>query len=57
MKQGARAAKVCGAGGGGCVIFFVEPQAKQRASDAITANGGQVLPFKIFDKGLTVRTE
>src|SRR5664279_4171681 len=24
MKQGARAAKVCGAGGGGCVIVFIE---------------------------------
>jgi D-glycero-alpha-D-manno-heptose-7-phosphate kinase len=57
MKQGARAAKVCGAGGGGCVIFFVEPQAKQRVSSAITATGGRVLRFKIHNKGLIVREQ
>jgi D-glycero-alpha-D-manno-heptose-7-phosphate kinase len=53
-KQGARAAKVCGAGGGGCVIFFVEPDAKQRVADSIINNGGQVLPFAVHEKGLTV---
>ncbi len=57
MKQGARAAKVCGAGGGGCVIFFVDPEAKHKVAKAITATGGQVLPFKIYNEGLSVREE
>jgi len=57
MKQGATAAKVCGAGGGGCVIFSVEPDAKLRVSDAIQASGGRVLPFTVVKKGLTIRVE
>jgi D-glycero-alpha-D-manno-heptose-7-phosphate kinase len=56
-KNGARAAKVCGAGGGGCVIFLVEPQSKQRVSEVITSHGGQILPFKLATKGLSVKTE
>lgn len=56
-KNGARAAKVCGAGGGGCVIFLVDPAARQRVADSIVGNGGQVLPFKIHEAGLTIRQE
>lgn len=55
-KQGAKAAKVCGAGGGGCVFFLVEPGAKQRVADLIAAEGGQVLPVKVAPKGLQVKT-
>jgi D-glycero-alpha-D-manno-heptose-7-phosphate kinase len=54
MKQGARAAKVCGAGGGGCVIFFVEPDAQGRVKRAIEQQGGQVLPFKVHARGVSV---
>jgi D-glycero-alpha-D-manno-heptose-7-phosphate kinase len=57
MKNGARAAKVCGAGGGGCVIFLVEPDSKQRVAEVITTIGGQVLPFKLATKGLSVQVE
>jgi D-glycero-alpha-D-manno-heptose-7-phosphate kinase len=53
-KQGARAAKVCGAGGGGCVIFFVEPDAHDRVGQAILENGGEVLPFKVHPHGVTI---
>src|SRR5438105_4184807 len=30
MKSGAQAGKVCGAGGGGCVVFICEPQAREQ---------------------------
>lgn len=57
MQNGARAAKVCGAGGGGCAIFLVDPQSKQRVSDVLTATGGQVLPFKLASRGLSVQVD
>ncbi|MCU1309836.1 MAG: kinase [Candidatus Angelobacter sp.] len=57
MKNGARAAKVCGAGGGGCAIFLVDPESKQRVADELTATGGQVLPFKLARRGLSVQVE
>jgi len=53
-RAGARAAKVCGAGGGGCVVFFVEPDARERVAEVITDLGARVLPFRVDRKGLTV---
>ena len=54
-KAGSTAAKVCGAGGGGCVLFLVEPDAKQRVSDLIAAEGSTVLPVKVAEKGVQVK--
>jgi D-glycero-alpha-D-manno-heptose-7-phosphate kinase len=51
-KNGAKAAKVCGAGGGGCVVFLCEPEARERVAAAIAAHGGQVLPAKVAREGL-----
>ena len=51
-KQGARAAKVCGAGGGGCVIVLIEEGSRDRVEDAIRKNGGEVLDFQIARSGL-----
>jgi D-glycero-alpha-D-manno-heptose-7-phosphate kinase len=51
-KQGARAAKVCGAGGGGCVIVLIEEGSRDRVQQAIRKNGGQVLDFQVARSGL-----
>jgi len=53
-KHGGRAAKVCGAGGGGCVIFLVEQGAASRVATAIGGNGGRVLPLQVARNGVTV---
>jgi D-glycero-alpha-D-manno-heptose-7-phosphate kinase len=54
MRQGALAAKVCGAGGGGCVVFLTEPEDREHTSAAIRSYGGQVLPALVARDGLTV---
>ena len=51
-KQGARAAKVCGAGGGGCVVVFIEEGSRERVHEAIRKNGGQPLDFQVARDGL-----
>jgi len=51
-KNGARAAKVCGAGGGGCVITLIEEGSRDRVQEAIRQNGGQPLDFRVSRKGL-----
>ena len=51
-KRGARAAKVCGAGGGGCVVTFIEEGTKERVHEAIRENGGQPLDFQVARDGL-----
>jgi D-glycero-alpha-D-manno-heptose-7-phosphate kinase len=53
-KHGGQAAKVCGAGGGGCVIFQVEPGSASRVATAIGENGGRVLPLQVARDGLVV---
>lgn len=53
-NNGGRAAKACGAGGGGCVIFLVEEGAASRAATAIGDNGGRVLPFQVARNGLRI---
>jgi len=52
QKNGGRAAKVCGAGGGGCVIFLVEKGAASRVATALGDTGGHVLPLQIARDGL-----
>jgi D-glycero-alpha-D-manno-heptose-7-phosphate kinase len=51
-KNGGCAAKVCGAGGGGCVIFLVEKGAASRVATAIGDAGARVLPLQIARDGL-----
>jgi D-glycero-alpha-D-manno-heptose-7-phosphate kinase len=53
-RHGGRAAKACGAGGGGCVIFLVEQGAASRVATAIGDNGGHVLPLQVARNGLHV---
>jgi D-glycero-alpha-D-manno-heptose-7-phosphate kinase len=53
-KNGGRAAKVCGAGGGGCVLFMVEEGAKEAVSHAVGRAGGRVLPLKVAREGLRI---
>jgi D-glycero-alpha-D-manno-heptose-7-phosphate kinase len=55
-KTGGRAAKVCGAGGGGCVIFMVKDGARERVAEALKINGGEVLPCRVSPNGLTVKS-
>jgi D-glycero-alpha-D-manno-heptose-7-phosphate kinase len=51
-KHGGRAAKVCGAGGGGCVIFLVERGSASRVATAIGDAGARVLPLQVARDGL-----
>lgn len=53
-RNGAVAAKVCGAGGGGCVVFLTEPEAWERVAQTLRSYGGQVLSATVAREGLTV---
>jgi D-glycero-alpha-D-manno-heptose-7-phosphate kinase len=53
-KAGATGAKVCGAGGGGCVFFLAERGAKQKVSEAIEREGATLLPVKVAPEGVKV---
>jgi D-glycero-alpha-D-manno-heptose-7-phosphate kinase len=54
-RAGALAAKVCGAGGGGCVLFFTPPDAHARVAASLAAADAQLLPFRVHRRGLSIR--
>ncbi len=54
-RAGCIGAKACGAGGGGCVVFLVEPDAKEKVAAAIEATGAQVLNARVARGGVRVR--
>ncbi|MBI4442288.1 MAG: GHMP kinase [Acidobacteria bacterium] len=54
-RHGALAAKACGAGGGGCVVFLVEPEAKLKVEEALRRTGVRLLLFHVEHRGLRVQ--
>lgn len=53
-ENGARAAKICGAGGGGCVMFWTNPQEKGPLSQKLREKGLRVIDFHVDSEGLSV---
>jgi len=49
---GATAAKVCGAGGGGCLFCYGPSAARTAVADALAAGGARVLDYRIETEGL-----
>ena len=56
LRSGALAAKVCGAGGGGCIAFLCEDGAKDSVERALASEeGAEVLKWSFARDGLVVR--
>ena len=56
LSSGALAAKVCGAGGGGCIAFLCEEGAREAVERALAAReGAEVLKWNVARDGLVVR--
>lgn len=53
-RNGALSGKVCGAGGGGCVVLLIEPDSRQRVEEAVAKAGGQLLQMRIDRSGVQV---
>ena len=51
MASGAKAGKVSGAGGGGFIMFVVEPTRKKEVEQALKQLDGFVMPFQFTDGG------
>lgn len=55
LANGAEAAKVCGAGGGGCIAFLCAEGRKQDVEKALSAEqGAEIIDWKFSREGLTV---
>jgi D-glycero-alpha-D-manno-heptose-7-phosphate kinase len=53
---GARAAKVCGAGGGGCLFCLADPKDVAAVQQALSSGGARLLNYRIETDGLRVQS-
>jgi len=53
-ENGAKAAKICGAGGGGCLMFWTSTADKYPLIKKLKDRGTQVLDFHVDSEGLSV---
>lgn len=51
IKAGAKAGKISGAGGGGFIMFVVEPTRKKEVEEALKKLNGFIMPFQFSDGG------
>ncbi len=54
--RGARASKLCGAGGGGCMITYAEPENVPAVREALVNAGATLMPFRIVPEGIRLET-
>ena len=57
MAAGAKAAKVCGAGGGGCLFCLVPPADVAAVRESLADGGARILDFRVETTGLNVTRE
>jgi len=50
LQNGAEAVKICGAGGGGCVLVWVEPRQREKVTQACQRAGFQTMSSRIVDR-------
>jgi D-glycero-alpha-D-manno-heptose-7-phosphate kinase len=55
LANGAEAAKVCGAGGGGCIAFLCAEGRKTDVERALVEAGGEILQWEVAREGLLVK--
>ena len=53
LAAGATAAKVCGAGGGGCLFCYGPADRRQAIAEALSAGGARILDYQFERHGLT----
>jgi len=54
ITNGSRTGRVCGAGGGGCVVFIIDTFTRPYLYDLAKQRGYQLLDFQVASEGLTV---
>lgn len=55
-ENGAKAAKICGAGGGGCLVFWTNPSDKYTLIKKLRERDAHVIDFHVDSEGLSVNS-
>ena len=54
-RAGARAARICGAGGGGCFFLVADPSNQQKVIRAVESAGARHMPYRLARAGVAVK--
>ncbi len=54
MTAGAYFSRICGAGGGGAMVFFCPVEARQAVIQSLSKTGGKILDAQLIKEGLKV---
>ncbi len=54
MKNGAQGGRLLGAGGGGYLLFYHEPESRNRLTNALREFGGEIMQFNFESKGAEI---
>ena len=57
ITNGSRTGRVCGAGGGGCVVFMIDSFTRPYLCELAKERGYNLLPFELVSDGLTIETK
>jgi D-glycero-alpha-D-manno-heptose-7-phosphate kinase len=55
-EAGAQGTKVCGAGGGGCLVALAMPGRREAVTRALAGTGAKLLPVRVARRGLRVES-
>ncbi|MFX0071099.1 MAG: hypothetical protein ACFFAO_08410 [Candidatus Hermodarchaeota archaeon] len=54
IKNGGIGGRVCGAGGGGCMLWLTNPKTKETIGELLSNQQGKLIKFNFVDKGLDI---
>ena len=57
LSAGALSGKACGAGGGGCLLFFADSGKQAEVGAALSASGAAVIPFRFDFEGVKMERQ
>jgi D-glycero-alpha-D-manno-heptose-7-phosphate kinase len=52
IKNGGLGGRVCGAGGGGCMIWLIPPNSREKIKSLLHSQPGYLIEYKFIDNGL-----
>jgi D-glycero-alpha-D-manno-heptose-7-phosphate kinase len=56
-SEGAYSSKICGAGGGGCLVTIAPPERRQKVIEALRSLDAEIMEFSLAGQGVAITSE
>ncbi len=54
LNNGGIGGRICGAGGGGCMIWLTNPKSREKIKELLSQQPGKIIDYNFVDKGLEI---